>query len=80
MVDSMTVSSSRSTLASTFASDPAPLLQQALHLSQAGDQQEAIASFDRVIATMPDCGDAWYGKGVSLYQLRRYERQGDGAI
>lgn len=39
--------------------------------AQNGRFEEAIACFDEAIAIDPDFAEAWFGKGISCYNLRR---------
>ncbi|MDE4907533.1 tetratricopeptide repeat protein [Methanogenium marinum] len=41
--------------------------------AQNGRFEEAIACFDEAIAIDPDFAEAWFGKGISNYNLQRYD-------
>ena len=41
--------------------------------AQNGRFEEAIACFDEALAIDPDFAEAWFGKGISCYNLRRYD-------
>jgi Flp pilus assembly protein TadD len=41
-------------------------------LFQAGDYAQACDAFDQAVARDPRCGDAYFGRGVCRYKLKRY--------
>ena len=41
-------------------------------LHRSGDYKKAIQCFDRALEKDPEDADAWYNKGVALYDLDRY--------
>ena len=49
------------------------LLQQGHDQLEREQYQEAIVSFDKVIEVKADNLQAWYNRGVALFQLGRYQ-------
>ena len=46
--------------------------EQALILSTNGDYEEAIASFEQALKFKPDKHEAWYNRGIALFNLGRW--------
>lgn len=47
-------------------------LDRGRELFQASNYDQACNAFDRAVALDPRCGDAYFGRGVCRYKLKRY--------
>lgn len=46
-------------------------------ITQAHDAQAALANYEKALKLYPDYADAWVRKGVTLYNINRYNEAGD---